>query len=58
MVFLRALFFILLLVSAGCFACFAWTGQQRFKHYGLQVLRWTLVAAFVFFGVLIVEHIA
>jgi hypothetical protein len=45
-------------LSAGSFACFAVTGQARFKHFGLVVLKWTLVGAFVFFGVLIVERIA
>ncbi len=58
MVFLRALFLLLLLAAAGCFTCFLVTGQQRYKQYGLRVLRWTLVAAFVFFGVLILENLA
>jgi hypothetical protein len=50
---------LLLLVSAGVlFALFAITGQQRFKHYGLRILKWTLFAAFFFFAVLIAERIA
>ena len=50
---------LLLLVSAGVlFALFAITGQQRFKHYGLRILKWTLLAAFIFFAVLIAERIA
>ena len=50
---------LLLLVSAGVlFALFAITGQQRFKHYGLRILKWTLVSAFFFFAVLIAERIA
>jgi hypothetical protein len=50
---------LLLLVSAGVlFALFAITGQLRFKHYGLRILKWTLLAAFIFFAVLIAERIA
>ena len=58
MIFLRALFLLLLLAAAGCFICFLVTGQQRFKHYGLRMLRWTLAAAFFFFGVLALERLA
>jgi hypothetical protein len=49
---------VLLVVAAGSFACFALTGQARFKHFGLVVLKWTMVGAFGFFGVLILERIA
>jgi predicted signal transduction protein with EAL and GGDEF domain len=50
---------LLLLISAGvCFAFYAGTGQPKFKRYGLVVLKWTLLAAFGFFAVLIVERIA
>ena len=57
MVFLRWLVLLLLLVAAICFACFAVTGQPRFKLYGLRILKWTMVGAFGFFGVLILERI-
>ena len=57
MLFLRALFLVLLVVSAGSFVCYAFTGQERFKHFGLVVLKWTLVAALGFFGVLILEQL-
>ncbi|MES2582797.1 MAG: hypothetical protein V4627_08785 [Pseudomonadota bacterium] len=57
MVFLRALFLVLLLTAIGFFVCFLVTGQPRFKHYGLRVLRWTVVAAAIFFGVLVVENL-
>ena len=49
---------LLLLITAGvCFACYAATGQQRFKKVGLVTLKWTLIAAFGFFAVLILERI-
>ena len=56
MAFLRALFLLLLLTAGGFFVCFLATGQQHCKQHGLRVLRWTLVAAFFFFGVLILER--
>ena len=49
---------LLLLVAAGVlFAFYAGTGEVRFKRYGLMVLKWTLIAAFVFFGVLILQRL-
>jgi hypothetical protein len=58
MPFLRVFVLLLLFVAAGSFACYAVTGQERFKHFGLVVLKWTLVGAFGFFAVLILERIA
>lgn len=55
MVLLRFLILLLLLSAAASFVCFAVTGQSRFKHTGLTILKWTLVGAFGFFGVLILE---
>jgi len=50
---------LLLLLAAGVsFAFYAGTGQARFKRFGLVVLKWTLLAAFGFFAVLIVERLA
>ncbi|MFZ3221318.1 MAG: hypothetical protein WA174_14875 [Rhodoferax sp.] len=58
MAFFRWLFLLLLLGAAVLFAAFAVTGQVRFKRWGLFILKWTLVGAFGFFGVLILERIA
>ena len=50
---------LLLLLAAGVsFAFYAGTGQVRFKRFGLVVMRWTLIAAFGFFLVLILERLA
>ncbi len=49
---------LLLLTAAICFAFYAGTGQARFKRYGLIVLKWTLIAAFCFFAVLVLERLA
>lgn len=50
---------MLLLLAAGVsFAFYAGTGQPRFKRFGLLVLKWTVLAALGFFGVLILERLA
>jgi hypothetical protein len=50
---------LFLLLAAGvCFAFYVGTGQQRFRHWGLRILKWTVLAALGFFGVLILERIA
>ncbi len=48
---------LLLLTAAVCFAFYAGTGQPRYKRMGFVVLKWTLIAAFVFFAVLIAERV-
>ena len=50
---------MMLLITAGVlFVFYAGTGQQRFKRFGLITLKWTLIAAFGFFAVLILERLA
>ncbi len=49
---------MLLLLTAGVlFAFYAGTGQVKFKRAGLVVLKWTVIAALGFFGVLILERV-
>lgn len=57
MLLARSLIFILLLSAGISFALYAYTSQPRFKRYGLAVLKWTLLAAFGFFAVLILERL-
>ena len=47
----------LLMTSAVLFAVHVGTGQKRYKVWGWKVLKWTLLAAFCFFAVLIAERI-
>lgn len=50
---------LLLLLAAGVsFAFYAGTGQPRFKRFGLVTLKWTVLAALGFFGILILERLA
>ena len=52
----RGLIYFLLLTAGVCFALYAATGDQRYKRWGLITLKWTVLAGFGFFGVLIVER--
>ncbi len=58
MLLFRWLILMLLLGAVVSFSFYAVTGQPRFKRYGLLVLKWTLIAAFGFFAVLILERVA
>lgn len=58
MLLFRWLIFLLLIAAAVCFAFYAGTGQVRYRRWGLVTLKWTLIAAFGFFAVLILQRIA
>ena len=58
MLLFRWLLLLLLLAAVVSFVFYAGTGQVRFRRYGLIVLKWTLLAAFGFFAVLILERVA
>lgn len=57
MLIVRGAFFLLLLAAAICFGVYAATGDRRYRQLGLVTFKWTLVAAAVFFGVLIVQRL-
>lgn len=57
MLLFRWLVILLLLVAGVCFAYYAATGNPRFKQIGWVVLKWTILAAFGFFAVLIAERV-
>ncbi len=58
MLLFRWIVLLLLLASVVSFMFYAGTGQARFKRFGLTILKWTLIAAFGFFAVLILENLA
>ena len=58
MPFVRALVLLLLMASLALFLLFAVTGHVRYKTWGLIVLKWTLLAGFGFFAVLIAQRLA
>lgn len=57
MVLFRVLFGLLLLASVLCFAMYIGTRAPAWRLRGLALLKWTLIAAAAFFGVLIVERL-
>lgn len=58
MLLFRWALLLLLLVAAVCFVFYAGTGQPRYRRWGLITLKWTIIAALLFFAVLIVTRIA
>lgn len=56
MLIFRFMMFFLLGSSALCFAFYLGTGREHFRRWGLVILKWTLIAALAFFGVLILDR--
>ena len=49
---------LLLLAGLLCFAMYIGTGQTAWRRRGLVIVKWTVLAAFGFFAVLILERLA
>lgn len=58
MLIFRFVFGLLMLACVLCFAMSLGTGQVVWRRRGLVVLKWALLAAAAFFGVLILERLA
>jgi len=52
----RWLIMLLLLAAGVSFAFYAGTGQQKYKRFGLAILKWTLLSALGFFLVLAADR--
>lgn len=57
MLLFRWTIFFLLLAAGACSAFYIGTGQVRYRRWGLVILKWTVLAALGFFGVLVLERI-
>ena len=57
MLLMRWLVLMCLLLSGVAFVFYMGTGQRRYLRLGWVVLKWTLVAAALFFAVLIIERL-
>lgn len=57
MLLIRWIILLMLLSAAVSFVFYIGTGQTRYRRYGWIVLKWTLLAAFGFFAVLIAERV-
>ncbi len=58
MLIFRLVFGLLLVASLLCFAMGVGTGNPLWRRRGIVVLKWALVAAAGFFGVLVLERLA
>lgn len=58
MLLFRLVFGLLLLAGVLCFAMYIGTSQAVWRQRGLLIVKWTLLAAFGFFAVLILERLA
>ena len=57
MLLFRWMVLLALLGSLVAFMFYVGTGDARFKRYGWMILKWALIAAFGFFGMLILERV-
>lgn len=58
MIVFRLLFGGLLVAGLVCFAFYIATGDQRWRRYGLVIVKWTVVAGLGFFAVIALERLA
>ena len=58
MLLFRWLFLLLFLAAIVLFALYAATGKRQYRNAGLIIIKWTVLAAFGFFAVLILERLA
>lgn len=58
MLIARLVIGLLLFSAVICFAFSIATGQARWRRLGIVIVKWTLIAALGFFGVLILERLA
>jgi hypothetical protein len=52
----RLVFGLLLVASAVCFAFYIGTREAVWRQRGVVILKWTLLAAFGFFAVLLLQQ--
>ncbi|WP_197508867.1 hypothetical protein [Hydrogenophaga crassostreae] len=57
MLLFRFAIFFLLLAAGVSFAFYIGTGQERFRGYGVRLLKWAVIAGLGFFGVLLLERL-
>jgi len=58
MMLFRLVFGLLLVTGLLCFAMYIGTRQVVWRQRGLVIVKWTVLAAFGFFAVLILERLA
>ncbi|MEO6032830.1 MAG: hypothetical protein ABIP61_13155 [Burkholderiaceae bacterium] len=58
MVIFRWVPLLMLVVGLFYLAMYVGTGQPRYRHLGIRIIQWTVVAGLGFFAVLIVERLS
>ena len=58
MLIFRLVFGLLLVSGLLCFALYIGTSQVVWRRRGIVIVKWTVLAAFGFFAVLILERLA
>ncbi|MDD2545723.1 MAG: hypothetical protein PHI55_05500 [Burkholderiaceae bacterium] len=58
MLLFRILALFLATAAAVLLGFYAVTGQAHYKRWGLVIVKWTVIAALVFFAVLFLERLA
>ena len=58
MIVFRLVFGLLLVAGILCFAMYIGTSQVVWRQRGIVIVKWTVLAAFAFFAVLILERLA
>jgi hypothetical protein len=53
----RLVILLLLLACVACFGAYAVTGKPQYRTAGIRILKWTVAAGLIFFGVLIFERL-
>jgi hypothetical protein len=57
MLFFRWVMMLLMLGTVASFVFYIATGQVKYRDLGLKIIKWAVLAAFGFFGVLILERL-
>ncbi len=58
MMIFRLVVGLLLVSGLLCFAVYIGTRQQIWRRRGIVIVKWTVIAALAFFGVLLLERLA
>lgn len=58
MLIFRWLVLLFLLAAVICFGLYIGTGHKGWLRWGVTIVKWTVIAALGFFGVLILERMA
>jgi len=58
MLIFRWIVLLLLIAGALSLAMYIGTGEARWRHLGVRIVKWTVIAALGFFAVLVLERMA